>query len=127
MSQAGKPSPDKMYVVVRSDLTAGSQAVQACHAALAFVEEHGVKHGSWTASSGYLVLLQASDESSLGEIEKKAVRSGIKFSGFREPDLNLSLTALALEPGSQSRRLCSSLRLAMAEDGASGGIPVGGG
>jgi len=37
----------------------------------------------------------------------------IKFSIFREPDFDDEITAIALEPGRKSKKLCSKLNLAL--------------
>ena len=39
----------------------------------------------------------------------------MRYSSFREPDINNQITALAIEPGDKGRRFCSSLPLALKE------------
>jgi len=46
---------------------------------------------------------------------KKAEERGLQISQFREPDMNNALTAITLEPGDRSRRLCRGLGLALPE------------
>jgi hypothetical protein len=45
-------------------------------------------------------------------ILERAKQKDILFTTFREPDIDDALTAIALEPGEASRKLCSSLPLA---------------
>lgn len=52
------------------------------------------------------------------ELERLSLRltkKCIKHSLFREPDLNDELTAIAIEPGRDSKRVCSSYPLALKE------------
>lgn len=37
----------------------------------------------------------------------------IKLSVFREPDIDNQITAIALEPGTQTKKLCSNIKLAL--------------
>lgn len=37
----------------------------------------------------------------------------IKFSVFREPDINEEITAITLEPGMKSKKICKGLTLAL--------------
>ena len=67
----------------------------------------------WHRDSNYLVLLAAKSERDLYKIIEKAEERGIKYKAFREPDLGNAITAIALEPGNESKRLCSSLPLAL--------------
>lgn len=105
---------DKLYVIVRRDIPAGPQAVQAVHAARQFQHEHPELEGSWFSASNHLALLSVRDEAELERLCQKARDRGLAFSTFREPDLGNSLTAVALEPGDRGRRLCSGMRLALA-------------
>jgi len=57
--------------------------------------------------------LAAENEAELSELLKRAVELSIPCEGFREPDYNDSLTAIALAPGEKSKRLCSHLKLAL--------------
>jgi hypothetical protein len=41
------------------------------------------------------------------------MEQGIRFSVFKEPDIDNQITAIALEPGSKSKKICSNLSLAL--------------
>jgi len=45
------------------------------------------------------------------EFINKFRENGIRFTAFREPDFDGELTAVAIEPGDLSRKLCSNLSL----------------
>lgn len=102
----------KLYLVTRSDLPPGQQAVQACHAMRAFVAEHPQLDQLWYTSSNHLAFLSVQDEAGLHDLINRAERRGVRFSLFREPDRDDELTAIALEPA--ARRLCQGLPLALA-------------
>jgi hypothetical protein len=57
--------------------------------------------------------LSVNDERELLSIHSKATQQGIKASVFQEPDLNNQVTAITLEPSSDTRKLCSNLPLAL--------------
>lgn len=104
---------EKLFVVVRRDLSHGAQAVQSCHAALLFAKEHSETAARWFEQSNYLALLSVKDEQALSYLIFNAQERGVKFSVFREPDLDNSITAVALEPGLLSKRICSKLPLTL--------------
>jgi hypothetical protein len=99
--------------VVRANLSPGQQATQACHALRQFAEEHPAIDREWHRESNHLALLTVDDEEALTCLLERARRSGIRHVVFREPDIGDALTAIALEPGAGSRRLCRGLRLAL--------------
>lgn len=51
------------------------------------------------------------DEEQLIKLITKAILNGIKYTIFREPDLNNQITAVAFEPSEASRKLTSSCPL----------------
>ena len=110
---------DKLILVTRSDLSPAQQAVQTAHALRAFVEEHPAEDERWFTQSNTLALLSVEDEHALHQLWCHALDEGVKASGFMEPDLDGAITALALEPGSGSRRLTRGLPLAL-DGGLSG-------
>ena len=112
MSLQIKPN-DKLYVITRQDLDPGYQAVQSIHAAIQFKFEHPEVSQHWFEKSNYLGLLSVANEDELSRLISEASEKGIKFAVFREPDINDQITAIALEPGSKSKKLCSHLKLAL--------------
>ena len=56
------------------------------------------------------------NEQELMNLINRASEKGIKYSVFREPDIDNQITAIALEPGLDSKKLCSNLRLALREN-----------
>jgi hypothetical protein len=52
----------KLFLVVRADLPAGAQAVQAAHAMRAFADEHREIEAHWFTSSNTLAFLAVPDE-----------------------------------------------------------------
>lgn len=101
--------------MVRKDLSAGDQAAQAAHAAFYFGQEHPSVCAAWHRDSQYLVLLAASDEEALRTLLQRATDQAIPVSEYYEPDLENSLTAIALAPSAETRRLCANLPLALRE------------
>lgn len=77
--------------------------------------EHGDVNREWFERSNYLAVLSAADEKALDRLIEKATKRGIRFSIFFEPDLGYEMTAVAFEPGKESKRLCSNLGLALKE------------
>jgi hypothetical protein len=98
---------------VRADLSPGAQAVQACHSLRQFIADHPAIDAEWFNQSNYLALLSAKNELDLERIILECESKGIRFSVFREPDFANSITAIALEPGAKSKKLCSHLKLAL--------------
>ena len=101
----------KLYLIVRSDLSVGQQAVQAAHALRAFVEEHPEEDRRWFEKSNTLALLSVPNEGTIGVIYQRAMELGIPASVFREPDQGNALTAIAIGP--QGKRLTKNLPLAL--------------
>lgn len=58
---SAKQAIAKLYLVVRANLSAGQQAVQACHALQQFNTDHPALAHSWTSSSNTLALLRCPD------------------------------------------------------------------
>lgn len=104
---------DKLYVITRSDLDPGYQAVQSMHALRQFTAEHPEVDRQWFEQSNYLGLLSVANEIELQDLISMAVQQDIKFSIFREPDIEDQITAIALAPGPKSKKLCSRLQLAL--------------
>lgn len=102
----------KLTVVVRADLSAGQQAVQAMHALREWVELFPDEDRRWYEESNTLALLAVDDESALEALRSQAESSGYRVACFREPDLFNAVTAVVIEPeGSRlTRRLPLALR-----------------
>lgn len=100
-------------MVTRADLSAGYQAVQSAHAAIQFNFEHADISRQWFEQSNYLGLLSVNNEFELHQLIERAVAQDIKLSVFREPDVDNEVTAIALEPGAKTKKLCSNLKLAL--------------
>jgi len=83
------------------------------HALREFVSDHPEVDQCWYKNSNYLGWLSTSDESALISLLTKAAEQGIRHSSFREPDIGNKVTAIALEPGEKTRRLCANLQLAL--------------
>lgn len=105
---------DKLYVITRSDLDPGYQAVQSMHALRQFTAEHPEVDQEWFERSNYLGLLSVKSEVELKNLMELAEQRDIKFSIFREPDIEDQITAIALAPGPKTKKLCSRLPLALA-------------
>ena len=85
--------------------------MQSAHAAIDFQHEHPEDASQWQTKSNYLALLTVADEEALIKLISKALLSGIKYTLFREPDLNNEITAVAFEPSDIARKLTSSCPL----------------
>ncbi len=103
---------DKLYVVVRHDLSPGQRAVQGMHSAISFCVEHSEMTKSWHDTSNHLCFLET-DEEYLEYLVEKATDLGITHTIFREPDMGNIMTSVAFEPGERGQALCRSLGLAL--------------
>lgn len=103
---------DKLYVVVRQDLSPGAQIAQSLHAFREYIREHPESEKNWYLSSNTIVILGCYDESELVKLVNKGKARGLKVSIFEEPDFDFSLTAAAFEPGSRTSEFLSHLRSA---------------
>lgn len=101
----------KLRVISRNDISLPYQAVQASHACVQFQYEHVEIANNWYNNSNYLIFLSTEDENSLKELIEKANSKNIKISIFTEPDINNEITAIALEPCDESRKMTSGLCL----------------
>jgi len=115
----------KLYVVTRRDLSPGAQAVQGMHALVEFKFENPDQAREWHAESNTLGFLSVADEKELNELSGKLFSLGIAHSLFREPDMGMSLTALAIEATDQAMEAVRHLPLAMKELRASMGHQQG--
>lgn len=101
----------KLRVVSRRDLSLGTQALQSGHAAIDFQYQYPNIGLEWQTKSNYLVFLTVANEEELYKLIDKADSRGIKYTVFREPDIQNEITAIAFEPSDASRKLTSSCPL----------------
>lgn len=106
-----KQNNPKLVTVTRRDLLPGVQAVQSSHAAINFIFEHSDRAGPWFQNSNYLVQLSTTDENSLLKLIEKCEYNKIKYTAFREPDINNEITAIAIEPSLTTQKMVSNLPL----------------
>jgi hypothetical protein len=104
---------DKLYIISRRDLSIGQQAVQGQHGLAEFIFEHPEIAKEWHLNSDYLAFLSVENEQELITLMNKALARNIKFSIFRESDLDNQITALVLAPGGKAKKLCFNLSLAL--------------
>lgn len=106
-----------MYVITRRDLTPGQQATQAAHAAFDFAVQHPDLTREWHDESNYLIVLAAADQTELLDLASRSWDKGLRYTLFTEPDLpeGDQITAIVIEPGEETSRLCSNLPLALRE------------
>lgn len=71
---------------------------------------------SWLEASNFLVIVAVPDEQALLGLHDEALLRDIGFTLVQEPDLEDQATALALQPGKQTRRLCAQLPLALRQE-----------
>ena len=83
------------------------------HALREFINDYPEIDKEWYESSNYLCLLSVDNENELLLLITKLSKANIRFSLFREPDIGNQITAIAVEPGKHSKRICSSLSLAL--------------
>jgi hypothetical protein len=83
------------------------------HAGIQFTFEHPEYAEHWYKQSNYLGLLSVADEQELTKLIEQAAANDIRFSIFRESDIEDQITAIALAPGPKSKKLCSKLPLAL--------------
>lgn len=103
----------KLYIAVRADLTPGLQAAQSVHAAFHFFDDWPSIARAWIHDSNFLVVVAVPDELALAELAARAVEEGLARTIVREPDLDNTITAVALEPGHVASRLCAEMPLAL--------------
>ncbi len=102
---------DKLYVVVRADLSPGEILAQSNHATSGFSRMHRELHDAWADGPNNIVLLSTPTERSLGELVRKAAELGIARTEVYEPALDNELTACAFT--AEIARYVSQLPLAL--------------
>lgn len=105
----------RLYIATRSDLSAGQQLAQSVHCAFHFFADWPSIAQAWVRDSNFLVVVAVPDEHALAELAARATEEGIATTLVREPDLDDQLTAMALAPGCEARRLCAEFPLALKE------------
>lgn len=84
---------------------------QTAHACFLFAQEHPIETKLWMEESNYICCLVIDDEYKLHNLIEKAMLKNILVSIFKEPDICDTVTAIVLEPGPLTKKLCSGLRL----------------
>jgi peptidyl-tRNA hydrolase len=89
--------------------------IQAAHAAIEFQHEHPEIAKEWNTQSKYLIFLSVENEQELQRFLQKIEIRDLKHTKFFEPDIGNQLTAIAIQPGEETRKLTSNLPLALKE------------
>ncbi len=83
----------KLFVIIRKDLSHSQRAVQAGHAVAQYLLYSPFYR--WTNET--LIYLGVKGRTQLENLKYKFNENGIKFTEFKEPDLNNETTAIATD------------------------------
>ena len=104
--------PDKLYILIREDLSPGAKLAQACHGMRQWSQDHPERDQQWFQESNTVAILGLKDSTHLRKIHKKAESLGIPHAIFHEPDMDNEPTCLVLGPAPLTRKLTKNLPLA---------------
>lgn len=90
----------------------GLQMAQIAHGAIEFALKYPELTKNWYDISNYVAVLAVDNEEQLHSLIMKAESRGVKHAIFKEPDQDDAITAVILEPGLDSRKLSSNIKLA---------------
>lgn len=85
---------------------------QVAHAAIQFSLEWHSLTARWNDDSNNVVVVGVADEAALAGVAARAVEEGIVRTIVREPDLDNTICAVALQPGTDAQRICANFPLA---------------
>jgi len=91
----------------------GYQLPQAIHSVVNYIFSYPEDARIWHNNLDYLVVLNIDNEEDLIKLMNKAEELNIKFSAYREQDLDWQYTAVTFETGKITKKLCQNLKLAM--------------
>ncbi len=100
---------DKLYLVIRKDLSSGAQGAQLSHVVAEFVIKNPNVASRWNSLSNSLIVLEVKDAETLSILQEDATIKGLNVTAFREPDFGDGITALAFAPGDATRKFLSNL------------------
>jgi hypothetical protein len=89
---------NKLYVIIRSDISPEQQAIQAGHAAVEWARKHGYRFPHPT-----FVFLGAKNELHLIWLMIRLILAGKSYTPFHEPDLADQVTAIAVHHIGESK------------------------
>lgn len=101
----------RLYVVVRADLSPGDQIAQSNHATSQFARLHRELHDGWCDAHQNLIVLDVPGEPELAQLVRAAAALGIPKAEFYEADLGHQMTACAF--GDEIRKSVASRPLAL--------------
>lgn len=102
---------ERLYIITRRDLPPGAELVQSCHALRAFVGDHPELDSKWHSGANNLVCLDVQNLAELQLLAARCSELGLAMSCFHEPDLEGTLTAIAVED--KVKRVVSQLPRAL--------------
>lgn len=94
-------------------MTAAYQAVQSAHALADAIFRYPKEALEWHRVSNTLVNVCVKTEFDLLNLEDLLTEKGMKFVSFREPDIGDELTAIAIIPCDEAKKVCSGMPLAL--------------
>lgn len=85
---------ERLYTITRKDISFGQKVVQSNHVSNQYLIEHDPhKKNIW--NNGSIICLELGNEKSLKRWIKKLDSKEVKYSIFREPDMNNEITGIA--------------------------------
>lgn len=102
----------KLFIVLRADLTPGLKIPQACHAQDAFYEEFPELYEEWRTNYKNLIVKEVPDEAALRALLLRVHDGRVASAQYYEEDLDHTLTAIAFY-GPTAKRFAGALPLAL--------------
>jgi peptidyl-tRNA hydrolase len=99
---------NKLYIVIRKDLSRGSSLVQACHVAMKFHKEYSSRKVD--IEKYPIVMMAVENEKELIDL-KNSLKFNTLWTSFKEPDLNNELTSIAFLRNSITKKITDELKL----------------
>jgi len=93
---------DKIYIVVRGDLSPGAKACQGLHAFREYIRNFPEEELSWYNNSNHVCFLSTKGQNELNRLYGALLYEGFNVVAFLEPDMDHELTAICVEPSARN-------------------------